>query len=588
MSHINIKTERLTPFAKALQAKGILPPPQLQQYQRQAQQCQAPLAQYLIEKKLVDAQIILETMSGFSGVPILDLTYLDTECIPIDLVDEKLAHQYQVLPIYRQNSQLYLAMVDPTDQRAIKEMQFKTDLQIYPVIVESFQLARVIKYILSKKNRMIFEQFRKNLSINTALSNNQHTYKDTSTIYDEDTNEPLTHFINKVFLEAINQAASDIHFEAFEYSYRIRYRVDGHLYPIISLSLDQAERITTRLKVLAELDIAEHRLPQDGRFKIKLANNHSIDLRMSTCPTIYGEKIVIRILDPHANRLNIEQLGMDVLQRNHFYQAIQKTQGMVIVTGPTGSGKTTTLYAAINFLNTDEKNILTVEDPVEIKLTGIHQVQVNDKIGLNFEQVLRAFLRQDPDIIMIGEIRDLETAETAIKAAQTGHLVFSTLHSNSAAAAMIRLQNLGVFPYNITSSVSLIIAQRLARKLCRHCKQPDHYDKDILLQQGFIEEELASLHLFKAGNCEYCLNGYHGRFGLYEIMPLSAEMKSCIINGASIEALEAQAKQQGMITTRQSGLEQVKQGIVSLEEVNRITNYSISNDVSEYAGSSHG
>lgn len=574
-----INTEQLPPLAKILQTRGILSWQQLHHHQQQAQRCQLQISQYLIEKNLVDSHTILMITSQLNSVPALDLAYLNSDCIPLDLVDEKLVHQYQFLPIYQQDNKLYLAMVDPTDQRVIKEMKFKTNLLICPVVVERFQLARLIKYILSKKNKISFDQLSNNLDLSSTVASNNNLNENLVTIYTDKEHEPLVSFINKVFLEAINQSASDIHFEPLEHNYRIRHRIDGRLYLLTSLSMEHAECITSRLKVLAQLDITEHRLPQDGSFKIKLNEDHVVDLRMSTCPTIYGEKTVVRILDPRKNQLNIEQLGMNTLQRDQFFQAIQAKHGMVIVTGPTGCGKTTTLYSAINFLNTEETNILTVEDPVEIKLAGIHQVHVNTKIGLDFAQVLRAFLRQDPDVIMIGEIRDNETAEIAIKAAQTGHLVLSTLHTNSAASTILRLQNLAISPYNITSSLSLIIAQQLARKLCKHCKQPASYSKSFLLDQGFSQEELTSLHLFKPGNCRYCFHGYSGRIGLFEIMPLSAEIKSLITSGISIETLETQAQQQGMITMRQSGLEQVKQGVISLEECNRLTSTIANNEV---------
>jgi type IV pilus assembly protein PilB len=395
---------------------------------------------------------------------------------------------------------------------------------------------------------------------------------DYQTFSSNEEDAPVVKFVNQILIEAINKGASDIHFEPYEEVYRIRYRLDGLLATVATPPPGLASRISARIKVMANLDIAERRIPQDGRFKMKLSHNHSVDFRVSTCPTIGGEKVVIRILDTDLTQLDISRLGLNALQKEQFFTALGKAQGMILVTGPTGSGKTVTLYTALSILNTEEKNIATAEDPVEIKIPGINQVNINPKAGLAFSKILRSLLRQDPDIIMVGEIRDLETAEIAIKAAQTGHLVLSTLHTNSAAETLTRLSNLGVPSFNIANSVSLLIAQRLARRLCDNCKViRKNPPLNSMIELGFCEEDLKTLQLYAATGCKQCTNGYCGRLGLFEVMPMSKMMGQLIMSGGNSFDILQQAQAEKMLTIYQSGLEKIRQGLTTIEEVNRVT-----------------
>lgn len=513
---------------------------------------------FLVKNKLLHAELIAMTAAQYFGVPMMDLDCIGIDSLPIHLVHEKLIKKHTMIPLFLRGTQLYLATDDPSKQAALKEIQFHTGLNSKAIVVETDKLHQLINHLYFPKE----SQEEVNL---LELSDEETDLYDTE-------DAPIVKYVNKILIQAIQKGASDIHFEPYERDYRIRYRLDGILHEIAAPPLNLASRIAARIKIMSNLDIAERRLPQDGGFKMNTTLNHSIDFRVSTCPTTAGEKVVIRILDSVAAKLDVETLGLNTDQKNLFLKTIQKPQGMILVTGPTGSGKTVTLYTALTILNTNTINISTAEDPVEIKVPGINQVNINPKAGLSFSGILRSFLRQDPDVIMVGEIRDLETAEIAIKAAQTGHLVLSTLHTNSAAETLNRLINMGIPSFNIASSVSLIIAQRLARRLCEHCKV---LRKDInhqsAIELGYSESDLKDFKLYKAVGCLKCTDGYKGRIALFEILPMSKPLEQLVMTGANSRELLQCAQKEGMITMYQSGLEKTKQGITSIEEVNRIT-----------------
>lgn len=496
------------------------------------------------------------------GLPLIDLNAYDLAQIPMDFIDEKLMRQHRMLVLHRRGERLDVAIADPSSLTALNELKFKTGLNTQPILVEENKLTRLIDKLLSHHAGTVLEAHLDDRDIPVESTPN------------ESDDAPIVRFVNKILLEAIHNKVSDIHFEPFENSYRIRYRRDGVLYEAARPPQALAPRISARLKVIAQLDIAERRLPQDGHFKMALSPEKSLDFRINTCPTISGEKVVIRVLDPAATHIGIAQLGLEEKQQRLFLEHIQKPQGMVLVTGPTGSGKTVSLYTALSILNTEEVNISTIEDPVEMNITGINQVHVNIKAGLDFAAALRAFLRQDPDIIMVGEIRDLETAEITIKAAQTGHMVLSTLHTNSAAETLTRLLNMGVPAFNVATSVSLIVAQRLARRLCNECKRAIEIPEKSLLEMGFnIDELCGGFTLFSANSagCQHCHFGYTGRIGLYELLPISNALAECIMAGGNSLGIVQIALNEGLQTLRRSGLNRVREGLTSLEEINRVT-----------------
>ncbi|MBA2656522.1 MAG: Flp pilus assembly complex ATPase component TadA [Tatlockia sp.] len=501
---------------------------------------------YLIHEKLITAAALSQIISQHYNLPIIDLAKIDRSSIPIELLGEELIVRYRLLPLSTEEGYLLLATDEPSNQSALKEIQFYTGHPIKLVIVEADKLSLFIEKLVTRKD---------NLKLDTP----------------ED-DAPIIELVHRIINGAVQKMASDIHFEPYEHEYRIRYRQDGLLTEIVKPPLTLANRISTRIKILANLDISERRKPQDGRFHLKLGSNHGVDFRVSTCPTISGEKIAIRILDTHCKELNIESLGMSPLQNKRFYQYVAKPQGLILVTGPTGSGKSLTLYTALNHLNTKERNISTVEDPVEIKIAGINQVNINPKAGLNFSNILRSFLRQDPDVIMVGEIRDSETAELAIKAAQTGHLVFSTLHTNSAAETLNRLNNLGIETFNLANSLSLIIAQRLVRRLCELCKVVcKGLSHENLIQLGMPENDLQNLVVYKAQGCPECNNGYCGRIGLFELLPITKTLEQLILSGANSVQISEQARKEGMLSIYQSGLEKIKLGLTTFEDLKRVT-----------------
>lgn len=568
-----VKDERLQGITLILAQEGILEQQTALDYQQIAIEKKTSILQYLVEEEIVPARVMASSISQSFGLPLLNLECMELESIPVSLVNEKLIRRHRLIPLFSRGTQLFIATDDPSKQASLKEIQFHTGLQVYPVVVETDKLSSLIDTLLRKDEDQGLEDYyddSQDIAEFEISSEDDNKDDDATSLSNEDA--PIVKFVNRIIVEAIKKGVSDIHFEPYENEFRIRYRQDGLLYLVSAPSLSLSSRIAARLKIMSNLDISERRVPQDGRFKMKLSRNKSIDFRVNTCPTIGGEKIVLRILDPGSTKLGIEALGFSGLQKDNFLHAITRPQGMILVTGPTGSGKTVTLYTALNLLNTIDVNISTAEDPVELKLMGINQVNINPKAGLNFSGVLRAFLRQDPDIIMVGEVRDLETAEIAIKAAQTGHLVLSTLHTNSAAETLTRLVNMGVPSFNIASSVSLIIAQRLVRKLCEVCKVVrDDTTPTSLMELGFSEEDSHHMQTYRAVGCKQCTNGFRGRIGLFEVMPMSKSLGQLIMSGGnSLDILKA-AQSEGMLTIYQAGLEKIKAGITSIEEINRVT-----------------
>ncbi|QBL08489.1 type IV-A pilus assembly ATPase PilB [Rheinheimera sp. D18] len=524
------------------------------------------LPELLINEKLISAEELASAASGIGHAISLDLDHFDMAYVPEDLRNEKLIRKTNMLPLGKRGRSMYLAVVDPTDIQTIEDFEFNTGLNAEVIVVDFKKLQALIDKLFDGNLGGDFTDADWDLG---SLGIEQ-IEEDDGAQPDKD-DQPIVAFINKMLLDAIRKGASDLHFEPYEKTYRIRFRIDGILHEIASPPVLLSTRLSARLKVMARLDIAEKRVPQDGRIKLKLSAKKSIDFRVSSLPTLWGEKIVMRILDSDSAMLGIDVLGYEEHQKKLYLDALAQPQGMILVTGPTGSGKTVSLYTGLAILNTSETNISTAEDPVEINLAGVNQVQVNPRAGLTFATALKAFLRQDPDVVMVGEIRDLETAEIAIKAAQTGHLVLSTLHTNSAPETLTRLLNMGVPSYNVASSVSLIIAQRLARRLCSQCKQQEVLPEAELLKQGFTAQQLPSVKIFKPVGCEYCTNGYKGRVGIYEVMPISPKMADIIMQGGNSLDIAAQAQTDGVNNLRQSGLIKAAAGLTSLAEINRVT-----------------
>lgn len=523
--------------------------------------------EFLVKQKLLDETQVAHTTADYFGLPVCEINAFNTDLIPAEFLTISIVKKRYGLPLFKKSGLLYIAITDPTLE-ILHDIRFLTGLDMRLIIVETSKLKHAIDSIL---NTLIMSEIKGSDkdSSNSIIVN---AYKEDNadvTAYDIES-APVVNYVNRILLDAIEKQASDIHFEHYEHSYRIRFRQSGILYPITSPPPKLANYLLARIKVISNLDITEHRVPQDGRFKLIISKKHAVDFRVSVCPTLFGEKIVLRLLDSASTLQGVEHLGMDVPQQEYLLNALQRSQGMILVTGPTGSGKTVTLYTGLHYLNSTEKNISTVEDPVEIPLPGINQVHVNLKTGLSFSTVLRSFLRQDPDIIMVGEIRDLETAEIAVKAAQTGHLVLSTLHTNSAPETITRLMNMGVAPYNVASSLKLVIAQRLVRLLCGHCKIKEDIPAEILLKEGFNQEDLSQLKLYGPNECEHCIKGFKGRMGIFEVMPISSEMEQLIMQGGNAIQIIQQAKIEGIASLRESGLEKVKRGLISLTELNRV------------------
>lgn len=528
-----------------------------------------PLVSYLVNSGTLQGLEIATAMAEEFAVPLLDLSVFLPAYLPVKAVSEKLILAHHVLPLFKRGHRLFLAVADPSQYAAFEEIKFHSGMTIEIVVVEEEKLVKAIEAAVDAADTTFKDLLSVNLdSINLTASEGTKGPVDPGADPDD---APVVRFVNKVLLDAIKKGASDIHFEPYEKEFRIRYRNDGMLHEIASPPINLAARIAARLKVMSRMDIAERRVPQDGRIKLEISKQRAIDFRVNTCPTLFGEKIVLRILDPASARIGIERLGFEPEQRVHFLEAINKPYGMILVTGPTGSGKTVTLYTGLNILNTSDQNISTVEDPVEITVPGINQVNVNVKTGLTFAEALRAFLRQDPDIIMVGEIRDLETAEIAVKAAQTGHLVLSTLHTNDAPQTLNRLMQMGIPPFNIAASVLLILAQRLARRLCEYCKKPLDLPPETLLEAGFKEDDLDGLVVYGPGECENCVKGYKGRVGIYQVMPITETLSRIILEGANVTRIAEQSALEGIDDLRASGLKKVKAGVTSLAEVDRIT-----------------
>lgn len=556
--------------ASCLVRSGVLTEDVANKAMESAKKSEVSLVRYISEHKLASGIDVAFAIAKEFGVPFLDISTMDIESMPIKMVDEKLMKKHGVVPLCKRGNRLYLAVSDPMNLQALEEIRFHTNYTTDPVVVEHDKLAKALSDVVEK----LEGNFSEMLSADVDLDNVdiQSDDDDVAKPGDEDKiDQPVVRFVNKILIDAINKGVSDIHFEPYEKSYRIRYRQDGILHEVATPPVSLSLQLAARLKVMSKMDIAERRVPQDGRIKMVLSKTRSIDFRVNTCPTLWGEKIVLRILDPSSTKLGIEVLGFDDKQQQDFLTAINRPYGMILVTGPTGSGKTVTLYTGLNLLNTADRNISTAEDPVEMNVLGINQVNVNVKTGLTFATALRAFLRQDPDIIMVGEIRDLETAEIAVKAAQTGHMVLSTLHTNDAPQTLSRLANMGVPPYNIASAVNLIMAQRLARKLCEHCKKPADIPSEALRDAGFEESELPGLKVYEAVGCDKCTGGYKGRVGIFQVMPVSEEMGKIIMSHGNAIELADQAEKEGVSDLRRSGLNKVKLGITSLEELNRVT-----------------
>ena len=527
----------------------------------------------LVTSGIANARDIAVAASNEFGTPLFDLEAIQLDMETVRLVNDKLMAKHRVLPIFRRGKRLYLAVADPTNLHAIDEIKFQTSLGIEAVVVEDDKLQKAIDKALEQvDNQMSALTSEEGMDLDALeVSAGDESTEDKIT-RDDVEDAPIVRFVNKVMLDAIRKGASDIHFEPYEKIYRVRLRMDGVLRELAQPPVQLAQKLSARLKVMARLDIAERRVPQDGRIKMKLSKNRAIDFRVSSCPTLFGEKIVMRILDPAQASLGIDSLGYEPFQKELYTRYLAKPQGMILVTGPTGSGKTVSLYTGLHILNREDTNISTAEDPAEINLPGVNQVNVNPKVGLTFAAAMRAFLRQDPDVIMVGEIRDLETAEIAIKAAQTGHLVLSTLHTNDAPQTLTRLVDMGVKPYAIATSVSLIIAQRLARRLCNSCKQPIDIPKEALLKEGFLEVDVdAGLRIYGPRGCQNCTDGYKGRVGIYQVLPITEAIARIILAGGSAVDIAAEAEKEGVWDLRRSGLEKVRSGLTSLEEVNSVT-----------------
>jgi type IV pilus assembly protein PilB len=566
---VNPSFGALSGLARALVQHGRLPEAVAQELQKHAREAGSGFIEQVVRSRRMSWADVAEFCSYTFGLPLLDLDAADPTQFPLDLVDRKLMQTRRVLPLRKRGNRIAVAISDPSNTQALDEVKFQTSMSIEPIVVEDDKLSAVLARALERSDTTLKQLIDDDLSLEFA-DQDQEAQADATADVDD---APVVKFIQKVMLDAINDGASDIHFEPYEKYYRIRFRVDGELREVTQPPLVLKEKIASRIKVISKLDISEKRVPQDGRMKLVLSKARAIDFRVSTLPTLHGEKLVLRILDPTSAMLGIDALGYEPDQKDALVDAINRPYGMILVTGPTGSGKTVSLYTCLNILNKPGVNISTAEDPAEINLPGVNQVNIYEKVGLTFAAALRSFLRQDPDIIMVGEIRDLETAEIAVKAAQTGHLVLSTLHTNDAPSTLTRLINMGVPAYNIASSVILITAQRLARRLC-NCKKPIDIPYEGLLNAGFREDELdGTWRPYGPGGCEHCKGtGYKGRVGIYQVMPISDEMNRLIMRGGNAIEISEEAQLEGIRDLRQSGLWKVKQGMTSLEEVMAVTN----------------
>lgn len=562
-------TNKFGSLSQQLIHAGVVSEAHMKTAQAEALQQQISLVSYLVDNKMANAYQVAKLLSQAFGDPLFDINVLDNDNIPKDLVDEKVVRKFNALPIFKRGQRLFVALSDPTRVDAIDAIAFNSQLSVETVVVEEDKLKKRIDSVYADSMQS-FDSFSDG-DFNVDL---EDTEEDNETKLNDGVDEaPVVKFVNKMLVEAIRMGASDLHFEPYEKSYRVRFRVDGVMEKMANPPIQLASKIAARLKVMSQMDISERRIPQDGRIKLKISKNKAIDFRVNSLPTLFGEKIVLRILDPSSAMLGIDALGYEPDQKEMFMEALNKPQGMLLITGPTGSGKTVSLYTGINILNTGLTNISTAEDPVEINLEGVNQVNVNPKVGLTFANALKSFLRQDPDIVMVGEIRDLETAEIAIKAAQTGHMVLSTLHTNSAPETLTRLRNMGVASFNIATSVNLVIAQRLARRLCKNCKTPIDIPRQSLLELGFTDADLDDPDnvIYEPVGCSECREGYKGRVGIYEVMKVSPDISRIIMEDGNAIDIKDAALKNGFRDLRRSGILKVLQGVTSIQEMMRVT-----------------
>jgi len=569
---MSIATSKYGGLAQQLISDGVVSEANMKTAQIESQQQQIGLVPYLVDNKLADAYLLAQMLSQAFGDPLFDLDALNIDVIPKDLVDEKIVRKFNALPLFKRGQRLFVALSDPTRVDAIDAIAFNSRLSIETIVVEENKLKKRIESAYADTMQS-FDSFSDS-DLNVGFEDGDENKEDGETQLNDGVDEaPVVKFVNKMLVDAIRMGASDLHFEPYEKSFRVRFRVDGVMQKMANPPVQLANKIAARLKVMSQMDISERRVPQDGRIKLKISKNKAIDFRVNSLPTLFGEKLVLRILDPSSAMLGIDALGYEPDQQEMFLEALHKPQGMLLITGPTGSGKTVSLYTGINILNTGATNISTAEDPVEINLEGINQVNVNAKVGLTFANALKSFLRQDPDIVMVGEIRDLETAEIAIKAAQTGHMVLSTLHTNSAPETLTRLRNMGVASFNIATSVNLVIAQRLARRLCKNCKKPISIPRQSLLEIGFTDTDLDNTDnvIYEPVGCNECREGYKGRVGIYEVMKVSPDISRIIMEDGNAIDIKDAAIKNGFRDLRRSGILKVLQGVTSIQEMMRVT-----------------
>ncbi|WP_297531268.1 type IV-A pilus assembly ATPase PilB [Thalassolituus sp.] len=564
---------QLTGLPRRLVESGLISADKVENILKKMKEEKRSFTSVAISSGTITSKAVATLASDEFGLPLLDLASFDTELMPQGLVSQPLIEKHRVLPLFTRGNRLYIAQSDPSHIQGVDEIKFNTGMTVEAVLVEEDKLSAAVDRMISAADTSLEDAFE---GLDGALDDvdledpdAREKQNDAETGPGDDA--PIVRFVNKILLDAIRTGASDVHFEPYEKRYRVRYRTDGVLKEIAQPPINLSGKIAARLKVMSQMDISERRIPQDGRIKMKISKNKAIDFRVNTLPTLWGEKIVLRILDPSSAKLGIDALGYEADQKHLYLDALSNPQGMILVTGPTGSGKTVSLYTGLNILNVEGTNISTAEDPVEINLEGINQVNVNNKVGLDFASALRSFLRQDPDVVMVGEIRDLETAQIAIKAAQTGHLVLSTLHTNSAAETLTRLANMGVPAFNIATSVTLIIAQRLARRLCAHCREPTEIPREALESEGFTQEQIDTGEFYKPVGCAHCNNGYKGRVGIYEVVKITDPISRIIMSGGNSIEISDAARKEGFPDLRTASLKKVAAGITSLEEANRVT-----------------
>ncbi|CAG1022893.1 Type II secretion system protein E [Patescibacteria group bacterium] len=564
------ETTQLIGILNFLIQNNLLSEADAKTYDQEAKRLKIQTLSHLVARKVLDGKVVAERISSQFGLPLLDLEAIDCKTLPVTKISEKLMRQYNALPLFVRGKSLFVGLSDPTNSQALDDIKFHSLLNPKVIIVDEEKLAKAMEIALAEPEDALDKMINEADLDNLVIADTDIDAIDPNA-GDDVSDAPLVRFVNKVLVESVKKGVSDIHIEPYEKSFRIRFRQDGMLHTIASPPPGISNRIVSRIKVMSKMDIAERRIPQDGRIKMIISKNRAIDFRVNTCPTLFGEKVVLRILDPTNAQLGIEKLGFEPEQQRLFLEAINRPYGLVLVTGPTGSGKTVTLYTGLNILNTTDVNISTAEDPVEITVEGINQVNMNPKAGLTFASALRAFLRQDPDIIMVGEIRDLETAEIAVKAAQTGHMVLSTLHTNDAPQTLNRLLQMGIPAFNVVSAVNLIMAQRLGRRLCVHCTKEVHFPDKVLLDAGFQQDELEGLKIYGPVGCDQCTNGYKGRVGVYQVMKMTEKLQTVILNGGNSADIAECALAEGFNDLRRSGLNKVRMGLTSLEEIDRIT-----------------